>query len=126
MSLSKFGKCCVGMITAPLGKAETLAEVLLTEKLVACVNIVPQVKSMYWWEGKICRDQEELLIVKTRSELKYRIVDCVKKNHEYSVPEVIFMDITDGNEEYLSWIISSVAKPPISHMDLGNNKGTKF
>lgn len=103
-SIAKF---CVGMITSPMGKAESIAQALLKDKLVACVNIVPQVKSMYWWEDKICTDDEALLILKTQIELKSQVVDCVKKNHEYQIPEVIFMDIVDGNEDYLDWIRKS-------------------
>ena len=55
-------KYCVGYITSPIGKAEALAKVLLNSKLVACVNIVPQVKSMYWWVGFVMYSILELSI----------------------------------------------------------------
>ncbi|KAG2391978.1 hypothetical protein C9374_013463 [Naegleria lovaniensis] len=107
--MSSIAKYCVAYVTSPIGKAESIAKALLTQKLVACVNIVPQVKSMYWWEGQICSDEEALLIIKTKKDLQNQVIECVKKNHEYSVPEVIFMDITDGNEDYLKWIHDSTS-----------------
>ncbi|KAL9657576.1 hypothetical protein ABK040_001003 [Willaertia magna] len=101
-------KYSVGLITSPISKAETLASILLKERLIACANIIPKVKSMYWWEDKIQTDEEALLIIKTEINKQKEIIECVKKNHEYQVPEVIFMEIKDGNEDYLQWITKEI------------------
>lgn len=90
--------------TTPVGKAEEYSEILLNEKLVACVNIVPKIKSKYYWEGKICTDEEELMIIKTKSELIDKIIEKIKEIHQYEVPEIISFEIKEGSYEYLNWI----------------------
>ncbi|URE43679.1 CutA1 divalent ion tolerance protein [Musa troglodytarum] len=97
-----------------------LAESIIKEKLAACVNRVPGIllkaclswflkgiESVYWWDGKVERDAEELLIIKTRESLLGALTQHVKSNHEYDVPEVIALPITGGNEKYLQWIKDS-------------------
>ncbi|RWR92487.1 protein CutA, chloroplastic [Cinnamomum micranthum f. kanehirae] len=95
-------------VTVPNKEAgKKLAESILKEKLAACVNRVPGIESMYFWEGKIQTDSEELLIIKTRESLLKALTEHVKSNHEYEVPEVISMPITGGNLKYLEWIKNS-------------------
>ncbi|XP_042437640.1 protein CutA 1, chloroplastic-like isoform X1 [Zingiber officinale] len=84
-----------------------LAESIIKEKLAACVNRVPGIQSVYWWDGKIQTDSEELLIIKTRESLLGALTGHVKSNHEYEVPEVIALPITGGNLKYLEWIKDS-------------------
>ncbi|WOL02773.1 protein CutA 1, chloroplastic-like [Canna indica] len=84
-----------------------LAESIIKERLAACVNRVPGIESVYWWEGKVQTDSEELLIIKTRESLLGALTEHVKSNHEYDVPEVIAMPITGGNLKYLEWIKDS-------------------
>ncbi|KAG0501887.1 hypothetical protein HPP92_001959 [Vanilla planifolia] len=84
-----------------------LANSIVKEKLAACVNIVPGIESVYWWDGKIQNDSEELLIIKTRESLLSSLTEHVKANHEYEVPEVIALPINGGNEKYLEWIKNS-------------------
>ncbi|XP_064943523.1 protein CutA 1, chloroplastic-like isoform X3 [Musa acuminata AAA Group] len=84
-----------------------LAESIIKEKLAACVNRVPGIESVYWWDGKVETDAEELLIIKTRESLLGALTQHVKSNHEYDVPEVIALPITGGNEKYLEWIKDS-------------------
>lgn len=84
--------------------AEQLAHKILTERLAACVNIIPRVTSMYWWEGKIQKDEEYLLIIKTLSEYQHSLTQFVKSNHPYKCCEVIFLPIEAGNAAYLTWI----------------------
>jgi periplasmic divalent cation tolerance protein len=88
-------------------EAETIANTLLEEKLIACANIVPGIQSMYWWEGKVNTDQEVLMIIKTRKTLFSKIVKIVKAHHSYTVPEIIALPITAGNLDYLKWINAS-------------------
>ena len=92
-------------ITHPAGaKATQFARDLVASKLVACVNIMPKIVSVYTWKDKVEEDEEALLMVKTRKELVPHLIEWVKKNHEYDVPEVIAADITQGNPAYLQWV----------------------
>ena len=94
--------------TATDKEAHNIAELLLNQRVAACVNIVPRVDSFFWWQGEINSTQESLLIVKTRASLFQKIVDMVKKAHGYEVPEIIALPIVDGNEDYLNWINGEV------------------
>ena len=100
--------CLVTISDAEQGKA--LARKLLEMKLVACVNVVPAITSLYWWEGKICEDSEALLILKTTQHKVDHLVKAVKAHHPYSVPEVISMAIDQGNPDYLQWVEDSVSQ----------------
>jgi len=84
--------------------AKKIADVLLTERKAACVNIVPALESHYWWQGKKESTQEFLLIVKTQAKLLDELIAIVKKHHPYSVPEIIALPVVGGNEDYLEWI----------------------
>ena len=84
--------------------AEKITEALLDSHKAACVNIVQDVDSHYWWKGKKESAEESLLIIKTRAELLDDVVKLVKANHPYSVPEIIALPIIGGNDEYLKWI----------------------
>ncbi|BAS82682.1 Os03g0186950, partial [Oryza sativa Japonica Group] len=95
-------------VTVPNREAgKKLSQSIISEKLAACVNIVPGIESVYWWEGKVQTDAEELLIIKTRESLLDALTEHVKANHEYDVPEVIALPITGGNTKYLEWIKNS-------------------
>ena len=85
-------------------EAKKLTKALLGKKLAACVNIIPKVESAYWWKGKIEKADELLLIIKTRKSLLNKLIIEVKKNHSYTVPEIISLPITGGNKDYLNWI----------------------
>ena len=99
----------VVFITATTAEeAGRIADILVSERKAACVNIVPKVNSLFWWEDKLDLAQESLLIVKSRASLLPEIVEIVKKAHSYEVPEIIALPITGGNEDYLRWIDSEV------------------
>lgn len=97
-------------VTCPPGEAESLAGKLVEEKLVACVNIIPRIKSVYWWEDKIQNDEESLLVMKTTPDLVPTVIARVRELHSYEVPEVISLPIEAGNEAYLKWI-GDVTRP---------------
>lgn len=93
------------MITTPsLREAQTIGKKLVEEKLAACANIIPQVASLFSWQGKICRERESLMVLKTRQTCFNRLVKRVKYLHSYSVPEIIALPIVRGSQDYLQWI----------------------
>ncbi len=91
-------------VTAPQGEAGGLARALVENKLAACVNILPSVRSVYTWQGEICEEDEALLVIKTRASLLEALREKVIALHSYDVPEIIAMPITGGHPPYLSWI----------------------
>lgn len=71
--------------------------------LAACVNITP-VRSLYRWKGEFCDDEEHLLIIKTRRELAEAVIDAIKEEHPYEVPEIIALPVIAGSVPYLEWV----------------------
>ena len=98
----------VVLITSTDKEAHKIAEALLTQRKAACVNIVPRVSSLFWWQGELDSAQESLLIVKTKASLLNEIVTLVKGIHSYEVPEIIALPIVGGNRDYLEWIGNEV------------------
>lgn len=100
----------VVLITAPNeDEAVKISKILVEEKLAACVNILKDIRSIYFWQGKVEDEQEVLMIVKTKSELFEELEKKVKSLHSYTVPEIIGIKIKKGSESYLNWI-SEVTK----------------
>jgi len=85
-------------------ESQLIARVLLEQRKAACVNIVPKISSLYWWNSIIQQDKESLLIVKTRTELLDEVIRLVKEVHSYEVPEIIALPVIGGNHDYLEWI----------------------
>lgn len=85
-------------------EATALARVLVEEGLAACVNVIPGVRSIYQWEGRICEEEEVLCLVKTRPAIFERVRDRILEVHSYDVPEVLAFAVDDGSPEYLAWL----------------------
>ena len=85
-------------------EADKLSRGLVEEKLAFCVNAIPSIQSTYYWEDKLCVDEEILLIVKTRSEKFDALETWVRENHSYDVPEIIALPIVAGSQPYLKSI----------------------
>jgi periplasmic divalent cation tolerance protein len=93
------------LVTASnLEEARKIAAVLLGKRKAACVNIVPLVHSSFWWQDKIDKAEESLLVIKTTASAMQAVIDLVKANHSYTVPEIIALTIAGGNPDYLDWI----------------------
>ena len=95
--------------TAPTAdKAQEIARALVTEKLAACVNIVPGVRSIYAWKGEICDEGEVLCVMKTRSDRVEALQARLCALHPYEVPELVVLDVRGGHEGYLAWVREAV------------------
>ncbi len=91
--------------------AERIAETVVDERLAACVNIAPGLTSIYRWQGRIQRDAEVLLIIKTRSTVYPLLEGRIRELHPYEVPEIIALPIQAGSATYLDWIVESTGAP---------------
>ena len=89
-------------------EAEKIAAGLIGAKLAACVNIVSGVESLFWWENKVDRANEVLLVVKSKKTKFAGIIKKVKSLHSYSTPEIIALPIVAGDKNYLKWISESL------------------
>jgi len=89
-------------------EAEKIADGLVDSKLAACVNIIPNIKSIFMWQGKKDTASECLLIVKTKQACFGRLKKKVRELHSYDTPEIIAMPISEGDKDYLNWIEDTV------------------
>lgn len=93
------------LITASTAEeAESIADRLVAQRQAACINIIPKVHSLFWWQGQIESADEVLLVIKSKASLVEQIVTTVKELHSYEVPEVIALPISGGNRDYLDWM----------------------
>jgi len=89
-------------------EARKIAQYLIKNELAACVNLVPQIESIYRWQGKIESSREYLLLIKTTSGNFARVRAAIQQLHSYDLPECISVAIEDGSSDYLEWIAESV------------------
>ena len=91
------------------GVAQGLAQRLVESGLVACVNILPKVQSIYHWQGQIEKDEEVLLIIKSVKARYQAIEQMLNELHPYEVPEIIMLPIEEGSNNYLKWLTETVS-----------------
>jgi periplasmic divalent cation tolerance protein len=96
--------------------AEELAARLLEERLVACCNIVPGVRSLYWWEGELCRDEEVVMLMETSADRCEAATARLAELHPYDVPKIVVLDPERCDPRYLEWL-HSVTRPARAHAD---------
>jgi periplasmic divalent cation tolerance protein len=109
---SRNAEVIVVFVTCPSAEvAQKIAESVIEDCLAACVNVLPSLISIYRWKGKVCRDPESLLIIKTRRTKFSALCRQVKRLHPYSVPEVIALPVVAGSASYISWIQDSTSEP---------------
>jgi periplasmic divalent cation tolerance protein len=89
-------------------EATRIAELLIDSRLAACVQILPEIQSVYRWKGEIARDSEALLIAKTTRELFVDLEVKVREVHSYETPEILALDVAAISEPYLKWLVSSL------------------
>lgn len=95
----------VVLVTAPSAdKAAALGRALVEERLAACANVVPAIRSIYWWEGKVQDEPEALLVLKTTRARFDALRERTLALHPYEVPEVIALPVEAGSGSYLEWI----------------------
>jgi len=85
-------------------EAETIVDSLLKKRLAACGNIIKSVESKFWWRGKIDKESEVLVMLKTKKENFNKIEKEVRRRHSYEVPEIIALPVIAGSKAYLDWI----------------------
>ncbi|MBN2718217.1 MAG: divalent-cation tolerance protein CutA [Deltaproteobacteria bacterium] len=96
--------------TIPPNDAAEMAHTLVTEKHVACVNIIPMVRSIYTWKGELCDDAESMMVMKTTDDKIAGLIDRIRQLHSYDVPEIVALNIDENgsNPDYLKWVLASV------------------
>ena len=95
------------------GDAESLARKLVDERLAACVNVLPPMRSIYTWKGAIELSDERQLLIKTATHRVKELETRLKELHPYDVPEFLVIAVLEGSGDYLSWLAESTARKPV-------------
>jgi periplasmic divalent cation tolerance protein len=99
------------LVTTPdLPSARRIAKAALQARLAACANIVPRLESHYWWQGRLERSGEVLMILKTTRARLLALEAMIIRNHPYDTPEVISFPLETGNTRYIEWLVNSVKR----------------
>ncbi len=99
----------VVLVTAPnLTTARELAKATLISGNVACANLLPKIESHYWWQGKLDRGNEVLIILKTSNDKLSALEKLILENHPYDTPEILVLPIRSGTQRYLAWLDASL------------------
>ncbi|MCX5680736.1 MAG: divalent-cation tolerance protein CutA [Candidatus Omnitrophica bacterium] len=93
--------------TKDVKEARRIGQALVSAHLIACVNIMDGVQSLFWWQGKVDSSREALMIIKTKKSCFEKIVKTVKRLHSYQTPEIIALPIVCGEQAYVKWLEAS-------------------
>ncbi len=91
-------------------QANLIARELVARRQAACVNILPGVRSIYRWQGKICKDDEFMLIIKTQDTEFEAVAETIRELHNYELPEILAVSVPKGDPRFVAWIADSVDK----------------
>ena len=98
------------MVTAASqDEAVKIADQVVRSRLAACASMIPTVRSIYWWEGKMMNDQESLLLIKTTSDKFSSLEETIRKIHSYKVPEILAIPVNNGFPPYLEWVLQETS-----------------
>ncbi|BCW92288.1 MAG: divalent-cation tolerance protein CutA [Acidobacteriota bacterium] len=98
----------ISLIVTSVGtetQAVEISEELVHRGLATCVNIVPCLRSIYRWKGKVCSDSEYLLLIKTRSALFQQVAEAIRELHSYELPEILEFSVTGAEENFHRWVV---------------------
>lgn len=104
MSKSRSNILIVFMTAPNRREATRIARSLVREKLVACANIVPEVTSIFHWEGRVQKSREVLLILKTTNRRYHALENTIRSMHSYEVPEIVAVPVARGLDQYIEWV----------------------
>ncbi len=90
--------------TCTAKEADALVNSLLNEHLIACANVMKGIQSHYWWEGKLCHDEETFLWMETSDDMVEVVTKRIQELHSYTVPKVLSFKIDHGNQNFLEWV----------------------
>jgi len=109
--LAMKSEAIVVLTTTPnIEESETLARKIIEAKLAACVQVLPPMKSFYWWENEVQVDSEHLLLIKTLAEKFVELEKFIQANHSYDVPEIIALPTEKVSESYFDWMKNYLSK----------------
>jgi periplasmic divalent cation tolerance protein len=100
------------MTAANRDEAGRIAELLVAARLAACVQIIPEVQSVYRWQGEVVRENEVMLVAKTTLDRFDELDFAVRQNHSYETPEIVALPVTAISEPYLAWLQEEVTQAP--------------
>jgi periplasmic divalent cation tolerance protein len=99
-------------VTIPPEQADAFAEAICSERLVACVNIVPGVRSCYWWQGELCRDEECVLLMETAADRVDAAIQRIAELHPYDTPKIVALAPAAVHEPYARWCVAETRPKP--------------
>ena len=101
----------VVMVTTPnQEEASRIAGQVVESRQAACATVIPAVESTYWWEGKLVKDREAMVLFKTTADKFSALQDMIKRIHPYDVPEIIALPVKDGLPQYLEWVLRETSR----------------
>ncbi len=104
MAKNSFKYVSIYITASHVQEAERIGVEVVERRLAACANVVKELRSIYWWKGKLERDDEALLFLKTRRDKVEEVISLVREIHSYENPAILVLPILGGSEEYLAWL----------------------